>query len=441
MSDELKRTLTAKDVAVVTVGTIIGSGIFLTPGNVLAASGGAVGVAIGVWVVGGILTMLGALTYAELGCMRTGAGGLYAYIRDAFGPLAAFAYGWTLFVVLATGSVAALAVATGDNMVALIPGLSPSGKKVVALVMIAVLAAVNVIGTKRSTAVLGLATILKVSALLFLIVALPLAGTGWSTVTAAWPESWSGPIFLGGLAALISTLWAYEGWQYATFVGGEVKNPQRDFPLGLMVGTLLCITIYVLANVGYVAGLGPERLASSTTVASDAVGAAFGPATAKLIAAAVLVSIVSGAHGIMLTSSRVFHAMARDRVFFQALGAVHPRFGTPANSIVAIAAWSAVLALSGQFTVLLTYVVFVGWVFYGLGGLCVIAFRRRDPTAARPFKVPLYPITPILFVASAAVIVINTVIQDPLKGVIGLGGAALGVPIFFLWRRGAEARG
>lgn len=435
MSEELKRTLTAKDVAVVTVGTIIGSGIFLTPGNVLASSGGAVGLSLGVWVVGGILTLLGALTYAELGCMRTGAGGLYAYIRDAFGPVAAFAYGWTLFVVLASGSVAALAVATGDNMAAIVPGISDTAKKLVALAMIAFLAVVNLIGTKQSTTVLALATGLKVAALVFLIVALPLVGTGWSQVSLVWPADWSGAVMVGALAGLISTLWAYEGWQYATFVGGEVKDPQKNFPLGLVLGTVTCIAIYVLANVGYVAGLGPERLAGSTTVASDAVGVGFGPTAAKLIAIPVLVSIISGAHGIMLTSSRVFHAMARDGVFFQALGKVHPRFGTPANSIIAISIWSAALAFSGQFTVLLTYVVFVGWLFYGLGGLCVIAFRRTDPDAPRPFKVPLYPLTPLLFVAAALVIVLNTVVQDPRKGVIGLGGAALGIPIYYFWRR------
>jgi APA family basic amino acid/polyamine antiporter len=435
MSAELKRTLSARDVAVITAGTIIGSGIFLTPGNVLASTSGSVGMAIGVWVVGGILTLMGALTYAELGCMRTSAGGLYAYLRDAFGPVTAFAYGWTLFAVIASGSLAALAVATGDNMAAIVPGITPTAKKIVAIAMLAVLAFINVRGTKQSTAVLGLATSLKVAALLFLIVALPFSGTGWSTVETAWPSQWNGAVLTGGLAAMISVLWAYEGWQYATFVGGEVENPQRNFPRGLIVGTVVCIAIYVLANVGYVAGLGPERLTGSSTVASDAVGALYGPTAAKLIAVAVLVSIISGAHGIMLTSSRVFHSMARDKVFFQALGEVHPRFGTPANSLIAISVWGAVLALSGTFSILLTYVVFVGWVFYGLGGLCVIAFRRSDPGAARPFKVPFYPVTPLLFVAAALVIVVNTVVQNPLKGVIGLGGAALGIPIYYLWRR------
>ena len=438
MADELKRTLTARDVAVITAGTIIGSGIFLTPGGVLASSGGFVGVSLSVWAVGGLLTLLGCLTYAELGCFRTGTGGLYAYIRDAFGPTTAFVYGWTLFVVIGSGSIATLAVAAGNNMAALVPDIGPMAKKAIGLAVILGLAFINVRGTKQSTSTLAAATALKIGALVFLIVALPLFGTGWSQVTEATPPRWDGPILSGGLVAMISVLWAYEGWQYATFVGGEVIEPQRNFPRGLLIGTLACILIYVLANIGYIAGLGPTALAGSSTVASDAVGAAFGPTAAKLIAIPVLVSIVSGAHGIMLTSSRVFFAMSRDGVFFKKLGEVHPVFGTPANSIIAMSVWGAVLAMSGTFEMLLTYVVFVGWIFYGLGGLSVIVFRRREPDAPRPFKVPGYPITPLLFVASALVIVLNTVVTNPTRGAIGIGGALLGVPIFYLWKRAAK---
>jgi APA family basic amino acid/polyamine antiporter len=206
-----------------------------------------------------------------------------------------------------------------------------------------------------------------------------------------------------------------------------------------MIGTVSCIVIYVLANVGYVAGLGPERLAASTTVASDAVAAGFGPLAGRIMAIPVLISIVSGGHGIMLTSSRVFYTMAHDGVFFRSLGEVHPRFGTPAKSILAMAAWAAVLAMSGTFRILLTYVVFVGWIFYGLGAVCVIVFRRKDPEAPRPFKVPGYPVTPVLFVLAALVIVLNTVIQTPVRGAIGIGGALLGFPIYYAWRRQGAA--
>lgn len=433
MSDELKRTLTAKDIAVVTMGTVIGSGIFLTPGGVMASSGRFAGMALAVWVVGGLLSLLGALAYAELGCMKTGAGGLYAYIRDAFGPLPAFLYGWTLFLVIASGSIAALGVAAGDNMAALLP-MSGLAKKLVAFVVIATLAVINIRGTRQSATALAVATVLKALALVMLIVVLPIVGHGFSEASPAWPPAFDGAVLSGGLAAMVSVLWAYEGWQYATFVGGEVKDPQRSFPRGLVLGTTGVIVIYILANVGYIAGLGPARLATSTTVASDAVGAAFGPTAARLIAIPVLVSVISAAHGLLLTASRVFYAMARDGVFFKALGEVHPKLGTPANSIVALSGWAFLLAMSGTFNTLLTYVVFVGWIFYGLGGLCVIAFRRQEPDTPRPFKVPGYPLSPILFVLSALVIVLNTVIQTPIRGVIGIGGSLIGVPVYFFWR-------
>jgi APA family basic amino acid/polyamine antiporter len=238
---------------------------------------------------------------------------------------------------------------------------------------------------------------------------------------------------------MIGVLWAYEGWQYATFVGGEVKDPARNFPLGLVAGTLLIIVIYILANIGYLAALGPERLAVSSSVAPDAARAVFGPRAAAAMGIAVLVSVTSAAHGLMLTASRVFYAMARDGVFFKQLGVVHPRFGTPAASIVAMTVWAATLAMSGTFNTLLTYVVFVGWIFYGLGGLCVIAFRRKEPDAPRPFKIPGYPVTPILFVLSAVAIVVNTVITNPVRGAIGIGGALLGVPIYYYWKRRAPS--
>ena len=437
MATTLPRTLTARDVAVITVGTVIGSGIFLTPGGVLRSSG-SVGVSMLVWLGGGILTLLGALTYAELGCSRPGAGGLYAYIRDAFGPATAFTFGWTLFVVIASGSAATLAVAAGDNLAAVVP-LGEVGKKVVAVGIIAALAVINVRGTRGSANALGVATLLKVSVLTLLIVALPLMGTGLPPAASIWPAHVGGPVLSGGLLAMVSVLWAYEGWQYATFVGGEVINPQRNFPLGLVIGTVALVVIYVLANVGYLAALGPARLAASNAVASESVGAVFGPVAARLVAIPVLVSIISAAHGLTLTAARVFHTMAADGAFFAKLGEVHPRFGTPAVSIIALSVWSAVLALSGTFNTLLTYVVFVSWIFYGLGGVCLIVFRMREPDLPRPMKVPGYPVTPIVFVLSAAVIVINTMIDNPQRAVIGIVATLSALPIYMIWGRRRRA--
>jgi len=433
MATELRRTLTARDIAVITCGTVIGSGIFLTPGGVLRNSG-SVGVSMLVWLGGGILTLLGALTYAELGCSRPGAGGLYAYLRDAFGPIAAFTFGWTLFVVIASGSAATLAVAAGDNLAAVMP-LGAIGKKAVAVALLAGLAVLNVRGTRLSTNALGIATLLKVGVLALLIVALPLLGDGWSGVASYSPAARSGSVLSGALLAMVSVLWAYEGWQYATFVGGEVIEPQRNFPRGLVLGVGAVVVIYVLVNLGYLAALGPEGVAASTAVASESAAAVFGPAAGRLVAVPVLIAIISATQALVLTASRVFHTMALDRTFFAILGEVHPRFGTPATSIVALSAWSAVLALTGTFDVLLTYVVFIAWVFYGLGGVALILFRRRDPDLPRPMTVPLYPLTPIIFVLSAAVIVVNTMVDDPVRAMIGIVATLSAVPIYFIWGR------
>ena len=429
---DLKRTLGARDIAIITAGTIVGSGIFLTPGLVLASSG-LVGVALLVWTVGGILALLGTLTYAELGCLRTGTGGLYIYLRDGFGSATAFVFGWTLFVVIASGTVASGSVATADNLAVLVP-LGPAARKVVALTVIAGLALLSVRSTRQSTTVLTVGTIIKVGALVVLIVALPLVGKGFSQVDHFFPERLDWSMLSGALTGMISVLWAYDGWQYATFMGGEVREVQRNFPRGLITGTLAALVVYVLVNAGYVAGLGPERLAVSTTVGSDAVGAMFGPVAAKLLAVAVLVSIITGTHAILLTSSRVLYAMARDGAFFQRLSRVHSRFGTPANSIVSIAVWAAALALSGRFNTLLTYVVFVSWIFYALGALAVIALRRKEPHAARPFKVPGYPATPIIFAAAAGVVVLNVVVTTPIRGAVGIGGTLLGFPVYYIWK-------
>jgi APA family basic amino acid/polyamine antiporter len=208
-----------------------------------------------------------------------------------------------------------------------------------------------------------------------------------------------------------------------------VIDPQRNFPLGLVIGTGVLTAIYVLVNVGYLAALGPERLAQSSAVASESVGAVFGPVAARLVAIPVLVSIISAAHGLTLTAARVFHSMAADGAFFAKLGEVHPRFGTPAPSIIALSVWSAVLALSGTFNTLLTYVVFVSWIFYGLGGACVLVFRMREPHLPRPMKVPGYPVTPILFVLSALVIVVNTMIDNPQRALIGIVATLSALPI------------
>lgn len=236
---------------------------------------------------------------------------------------------------------------------------------------------------------------------------------------------------------MVSVLWAYEGWQFSTYVTGEVVDPQRNFPVGLVIGTTILVLIYVLSNLAYLAALGPAGVMASNRVASEAVAATFGGRLATGLALVIIVSMVSAAHSIILTSPRVFFAMARDGVFFARLARVHPRYGTPAFSIVAGSAIAAGLCLLGTFQQLLSYVVFAGWIFYGLAGASVFVFRHRAPDAPRPFRVPGYPLTPLAFVASAVAIVGNAILtQDPGRTLLALGAVAVGVPVYFLWRGG-----
>jgi APA family basic amino acid/polyamine antiporter len=246
-------------------------------------------------------------------------------------------------------------------------------------------------------------------------------------------------VFVAAGTAMIGVLWAYEGWQYVTFSAGETRDPQRVFPRAIAVATFALVLLYVIANAGYVAALGPAGAGRSDHIAADAMGAILGPTSGKLLSALVLVSIFSAANGLMLTAPRLYFAMARDGVFFRRLARISDRRGTPVSAIVWLAVWSAVLALSGTFEQLLTYVVFAGWIFYGLGALAVFPLRRRAGTAERPYRTPGYPVTPILFAASAAAIVLNTMRERPAQALAGLGLVLLGAPVFFLWRGRAGA--
>jgi len=440
MADTLARTLTTRDLTLLVVGNVIGSGIFLVPSSVLAQSGESVWVAMGVWLVGGALSLLGALSYAELGAMSaTGSGGgLYAFIRDGFGPFPGFLYGWTLFFVIGAGTIATLCVAAANYMTEFVP-MTGFQKDVVAVTLIIVLAALNVRSTKESAMVQNVATVIKVIAILAMCALLLSLGQGGASPAVSHTVT---PVSLAGVSlSIISVLWAYEGWQYVTFVSAEAQNPQRALPRAITVGTVVLIAIYLLANVAYLAALGPARMAASERVASEAVTAVLGPAAGGLIAAAIIIAMYSAAHATVITVTRVYFAMARDGLFFQRLAGIHPTYKTPAFAIISSCAWAIVLALSGTFEQLLTYVVFIGWIFYALGAAAVIALRHKRPDAPRPFRVPGYPVTPLLFVAAATVIVGNTIVSQPMQSAIGLSVVLAGAPAFVIWRRRSRVRG
>lgn len=427
----LQRTLGLRDLVFIVVGTVIGSGIFLTPGNVVRNSGSG-GVALIVWTVGGVLSLLGALTFAELGAARPNAGGLYVYMRDAFGAPLAFLFGWTMFLVIGSGSLATLAAAF-PRYVGVFVALSPSAEKVISLLMIAAIAVLNVRGTRRSADVQGFATALKATVIVGLAIAFIVAAPARAP-QAWWPEHFTFSTLASGVTAMIGVLWAYEGWQYVTFSAGETLDPQRIFGRGIVIGAALLIGIYVLANVGYMSALGIDGVANSRRVASDAAGAILGSGAAAAVSGVILLSISSAANGLTLTLPRLFYAMAGDRLFFSKLAEVHPTLGTPAAAIVATALWSSVLVLSGTFEQLLTYVVFMSWVWFALAAVAIFVLRRREPDAPRPFRTPGYPVTPAAFILSALIIVGNTVIAQPTQSMIGLGITLAGIPAYLWWR-------
>jgi APA family basic amino acid/polyamine antiporter len=249
-----------------------------------------------------------------------------------------------------------------------------------------------------------------------------------------WPPSFNLSLLSGVGLAMIGVLWAYEGWQYLTFSAGEAIDPQRTYVRGMAVGTATLVGIYLFANVAYIAALGSSGVATSNRVAADAVSAMMGPAAGNLIAAAILISMFSAANGITLTASRVFFAMARDGVFFQRLAEIHPSYGTPALAVIYSSVIAIFYAATGTFEQLLTYVVFAGWIFYGLGAASIFVYRRKQPNARLPFRVPGYPLTPLLFILSAAAIVLNTIISQPARAVVGIVIVLIGTPAYFVWR-------
>lgn len=439
--NHLRRILGTWDLVLMIIGTVIGSGIFLVPGAVLRAVGNSVPWALMVWLSGGVLSLLGALTYGELSAMKPRAGGLYVYIRDCYGPFVAFLFGWTLFFVISSGSVATLAVAFGNYLGEFIQ-LSAVNTKAVAVLMILVITVVNVLGTRKSANLLNVTTAIKVAAILGMSAVLLWRGTHPVLGDVARAGNLA-PRGLGsGLAgfglAMISVLWAYEGWQYVTYIAGETVNPQRTFPVAFLTGTAALIAIYLFANVGYMAALGTAGVASSTRVAATALGVVISGGAAKLVALAILISMFSAANAIILNAPRVYYAMAKDGIFFKSLSHVHPRFGTPALAVCVAGIWSAVLAATGTFEQLLTYVVFIGWIFYALAAACVFIYRKRSPDAARPYRVPAYPFTPIAFIIAAMALVANTIATQPARAAIGIGIVLLGAPIYAFWRRTAK---
>src|SRR6267143_658106 len=375
---ELIRTLRLRDLLLLFIGSVIGSGIFRTPGPILRQVGGSVGLSLLVWVVGGVLSLLGALTYAELAAANPEAGGLYCYIRDGFGRLAAFLYGWCLFLVIASGSVAALARAFSEYLARVLP-ISPVEQTIAAVVMIGIVTAVNVWGTRKSSDLQNWTTLVKMGIIVILSALLLALGHHARDIPSAFGAVQHGLGLWSNFGlAMIAVLWAYEGWQFGTYSAGEVIDPQKAFPRAFLMGSLLLVGLYLLAVIAYLFALGPSGMATSDTIAAAAVSQVLGPWAGKIVALTILISTFSAANSVLLTAPRVFYAMSNDNLFFKKLAEVHPRFQTPAAAIIGLGVWSCVLVCAGtlgSFRKLIGGVIFIGWIFFGVGAAAFFPIR------------------------------------------------------------------
>jgi APA family basic amino acid/polyamine antiporter len=437
----LSRTLRPRDLLLLFIGSVIGSGIFLTPGLILRQLDGSVGAAFLVWIVGGVLSLLGALTYAELSAANPEAGGLYCFIRDGFGRIPAFLYGWSLFLVIASGTIAALAHAFTRYLAEVVP-FPTAATKPTAVAMIAVVTAVNVWGTRKSSDLQNWTTLIKALAVAALSAVLLALGHHAGEIPGALPATQHGTALFSAFGlAMIAVLWAYEGWQFGTYSAGEVIDPQKSFPRAFLLGSLILVALYLVANVAYLIALGPAAATASDAIAATAASSVLGPWAGKFIALTILISVFSSTNSVILTAPRVFYAMANDNLFFKKLAEVHPRFGTPAAAIISLGVWSAILACAGKFAELIGGVIFIGWIFYGLGAAAIFPLRRKSPNAKLPYRVPGYPFTPFLFVLAAAAIVANAIIlafYDPASFqhiVVAIILFMLGLPAYAFWRR------
>jgi APA family basic amino acid/polyamine antiporter len=447
---ELKRELGPWTAASIVVGTVIGSGIFLVPATMIQRVGTPEMVFF-VWVFGGLLSLAGALSYAELAAALPEAGGEYAYLREAYGPMWGYLYSWTQMWVAKSGSIATLATAFFYYLANFFPeldgvfyslswGIGPNGGdlefrygQLLAMALILGLAWLNYFGVKVGGDVQVVVTVVKVALIAFIIVAGLLFGTAHGPSPKA-PGTFG---IAGFFAALVAALWAYDGWNNVSMVASEVRNPQRNLPRALVGGTLAIIAIYLLANAAYFHVLNAAEVGASPRVAAEMMRRIFDSPGASAVSIAAMISIFAALNGSILAGSRVPYAAARDGYFFRPIARVHPTHRTPSVSILALSVWAALLVLSGRYEQLFTYVIFASWILYGMTTAAVIVLRRKRPDLVRPYRTIGYPFVPVLFVLVAFALVLSTLFDSPRESLMGIGLILLGLPFYFFWRRRA----
>lgn len=442
---QLVRGLTPVHAGALVVGTVIGTGIFLKAG-IMSQTVGAAHWMLLAWVVAGILSFMGALVYAEIGSLFPRAGGEYVYIREAYGDLPGFLYGWMRFWVASPGSIAAYAVGGATFLGATgIPG-ADSWRKPLAVGFIMFFTGLSCLSVRFGGRVQSLVTALKIVIIIGLTLAIflfsPAGSWGHFAPLATGGRAWPGFAPFG--AAVLAALWAYDGWNNMPMVAGEIQNPQRAIPLSLIIGVGGVMLIYTLANIAYVyalpfgelltanSKLHPEGLPAATKAAAGFLGAS----GTVLLSAAFFISAMGALNGSILTSSRIPYAMATENMMPRFLAAVHPRTHVPVRSALIQGGWAAVLAISGTFDQITDYVVFAGWVFYALASVSLIVFRFRLPDAPRGYRVPAYPWLPLGFAVIAVALLVNTLVTSPAESLTGLAFIASGVPVFYWMRRG-----
>ncbi len=440
--------------------TVIGTGVFLKA-RVMTCNVDSPMVVIAVWVIAAVLSLAGSLTYAELGAMMPEAGGEYVFIREAYGPRWAFVYGWTQFSICYSASQAAKAVAfavflnvlTGGALEGPYFSMSIAGyefqfglMQIVALVLVALVTAINCAAVSISGGIASFLTVLKIAMVL---------GIGFGAILFAKGD-WrhfsllnSGGLcegvstsaisgFSGFAAAMLGALWAYDGWSNLTILAGEVKDPQKNIPRALISGMIAVAILYILVNISYFYVLTPTEVAgvpAASSVATEVVSRLLGPIATGVMAVALLISTIGSLHTGILTASRVPFAMAQDRLFFRSLGQVSERSHVPVNALIAQGVWISILVLSGSFDTLTDYVIFAAWIFYGLNTASVFVFRRRMPEKVRPYRTWGYPLVPLLFLLASAWLIGSTLLTAPLRSLIGLSFVALGIPLYSVWNR------
>jgi APA family basic amino acid/polyamine antiporter len=426
----LTRELGLFSAALLVVGGIIGSGIFFTPAEVARALPGP-GPILAVWVVGGLIALAGALTYAELGAMMPDAGGAYIYIREAFGPLPAFLCGWMILGSIASGAIAAVAMSFAGYAERYV-SLAPVGGRIgLAALTIILLTLTNILGVKPGAFVQNTLTLAK-SVALFALIGLGFARWGAITALPVVGAPAAPGALTGAATAFVAVLFTIGGWQQMNMVAGEIRDPQRIIPRALLIGIGTVIAIYLGANIVYLHVLGRDGLAASAAVAADTASRLAGPGGVSAITVAAMISILGFTGVALLTNARVLFALGADGAFLNAAARVHPRFGSPHVALALLGGWSLALLIGtrGEIGALLSGVVFADWIFFGLGAASVLVLRRTRPDAVRPYRVPGFPVVPLLFVAAALVGIVSAYVSSLRTSLFGTALLAVGAGVY-----------